>query len=313
MIVKFNRVFALLIVAVVMFGASTVFGEDVLASVDKPLATYFARVQPNVTYQIINEASIWFGEQNLAGTEYEGLPIITRQSTTKGGFGGPENFQDIPAGNITSAEISQIYKYDNAIVALKLNGSQIIEWLEACARNFNQIDPSSTNDQYLLNEEFDPHHFDHFWGISYMFDVTKPEGSRVTAATYLGAPLSKNMEFIIISDNYRAGGGANMPHAQPENIVIEWEDTYQPLLVEYLNYLGGVVPEWAPNWSIKPVETAGRVILKTGGEWGVPVMEYMEVAAAQNIEKVGHIEFFGTEDVWGLFTINLSDITIPKR
>lgn len=104
-----------------------------------------------------------------------------------------------------------------------------------------------------------------------------------------------------------------MPHAQPENIVVKWEDTYQTLLVDYLNYLGGVVPEWVPNWSIKPVETAGAVILKTGGEWGVPVMEYMEVSATQNIEPVGHLEFFGTDDVWGLFTINLTDVTIPLR
>ena len=313
MAMRFARMFVLLVVAVSTIGVFSTFAEDVLATIDVPLATYFARIQPNPTYQIINESSIWFAEQNVVGTEYEGLPIITRQSTTAGGFGGPDNFMDLPAGDLTSDEMSNIYRYGNTIAALKLNGAQVIEWLEACGRNFSQIDPTSTEDQYLLDYEFDPHHLDHFYGISYMYDATQPAGSRVALATYQGVPLTEDMEFLVISDNYRAGGGANLPNAQPENIVLEWEYTYPELVVDYLNHLGGVAPEWVPNWSILPVETAGRILLKTGGEWGVPVLDYMKAAAAQDIEPVGHIEFIGTDDVWGLFVVDLMGVTTPLR
>lgn len=313
MAIRFFKVLLLLVIAATTIGAFSTFADDVLASVDGPLVTYFARIQPTVVYQIINEAAIWFGEQKLAGTEYEGLPIITRQSTVHGGFRGADDFLDFPAGDITSDSVKRFCRYGNTVAALKLNGSQVIEWLEAVAGNFNQIDPSSTDDQYLLNDEFDPHKFDHFWGISYMFDVTQPLGSRVDIATYNGVPLSEDMDFIIISDNYRAGGGADMPNAQPENIVLEWEDTYPELVADYLNSRNGMVSELVTNWSIKPVETAGRVILKTGPEWGVPVVDYMDVAAAQNIEPVAHIEFFGTEDVWGLFAVDLAGVRTPLK
>ena len=181
-------------------------------TVNIPLSTYFARVQVNPVYQLINMASVSFGEENIKGTEFEGLPVISRASVTKGGFKGAEDFADLPAGDITE-DTKMIYPYDNTIQALKINGKQIIEWLEASAGNFNQIDPNSTDDQLLINYGFDSHHLDQFWGITYMYDVTQPLGERVVMAEYEGAPLSEDMDFIVMVDNYRAGGGGALPNA----------------------------------------------------------------------------------------------------
>lgn len=280
--------------------------------VNIPLSTYFARVQVNPVYQLINMASVAFGETNIKGTEFEGLPVISRASVTKGGFKGAEDFVDIPAGELSEEGSKKIYPYNNTVQALKLNGKQIIEWLEASAGNFNQIDPNITDDQFLINYGFDSHHLDQFWGIKYMYDVTQPLGERVVMAKYNGTPLSEDMEFILIVDNYRAGGGGGLPHAVPENIVLKWDIDYRKLVVDYLESLNGIIPELVVNWSIKPIETKGRVIVKTGAEWGMPATEYMEIAAEKNIEPVGHIEYVGTEDVWGLFTINLKDVKTPE-
>ena len=279
-------------------------------TVNIPLSTYFSRVQANPVYQLINMASVAFGEEKIKGTEYEGLPVISRSSVTKGGFKGADNFVDLPAGDITE-NTGEIYPYNNTIQALKINGIQIIEWLEASAGNFNQIDPNDTNDQLLINYEFDGHHLDHFWGITYIYDITQPLGERVVMAEYEGVPLSEDMDFIVMVDNYRAGGGGGLPNAVPENIVMTWEDEYRPLVVDYLISLNGIMPELVINWSIKPIETKGRVIVRTGPEWGVPVSEYMEIAAEKNIEPVGHMEYVGTDDVWGLFSIDLKDLRTP--
>lgn len=279
-------------------------------TVNIPLSTYFARVQVNPVYQLINMASVSFGEENIKGTELEGIPVISRASVTKGGFKGAEDFADLPAGDITE-DTKMIYPYDNTIQALKINGKQIIEWLEASAGNFNQIDPNSTDDQLLINYGFDSHHLDQFWGITYMYDVTQPLGERVVMAEYEGAPLSEDMDFIVMADNYRAGGGGGLPNAVPENIVMKWDNDYRTLVVDYLKSLGGIMPELVFNWSIKPIETKGRIIVRTGSEWGVPVSEYMEIAAEKNIEPVGNIEYVGTDDVWGLFAIDLKDLRTP--
>lgn len=286
--------------------------EDKVATVNIPLSTYFARVQVNPVYQLINMASVAFGEENIKGTEFEGLPVISRASVTKGGFRGADDFVDLPAGDMTSEDIGKkIYSYNNTIQALKLNGKQIIEWLEASAGNFYQIDPNATDDQLLINYGFDCHHLDHFWGITYLYDVTQPLGERVVMAEYEGIPLSEDMDFIIMADNYRAGGGGGLPNAVPENIVMKWDYNCRTLVVDYLQSLDGVMPELVFNWSIKPIETKGRIIVRTGPEWGVPVVEYMEIAAEKDIEPVGHIEYVGTDDVWGLFAIDLEDLRTP--
>ena len=280
-------------------------------TVNIPLSTYFARVQVNPVYQLINMASVAFGEENIKGTEFEGLPVISRASVTKGGFKGAEDFVDLQAGNLSDEGAKMIYPYGNTIQALKINGQQIIEWLEASTGNFNQIDPNNTDDQLLINYEFDGHHLDHFWGITYMYDITKPVGERIVMAEYEGAPLAEDMDFIVMVDNYRAGGGGGLPHAVPENIVLEWDNDYRTLVVDYLKSLDGVIPELVINWSIMPIETKGQIIVRTGSEWGVPVSEYMEIATEKNIEPVGNIEYVGTDDVWGLFSIDLKDLKTP--
>ena len=300
----------IVLVFVLLLGVSA-FSQGVVAKTNIPLATYFARVQVNPTYQMLNLASIWFGKEHLKGTEYENLPLISRQSTTHAGFRGADDFLNVPAGDLTSDNISRIYRYNNTIQALKLNGKQIIEWLEASAGNFNQIDPEMMEDQFLINYGFDSHLLDHFWGITYMFDVTMPLGSRVVEAKYQGEPLTEDMEFIIMTDNYRAGGGGGLPNAVPENIVMKWDDNFRDVVTDYLNAMDGVIPELVFNWSIKPVVTKGKVILKTGPEWGTPVLEYIDVATEMNIEPVSQFEYFGTEDVWGLFTIDLSKMKTP--
>ncbi len=305
-----KRSYVLVLILITLLTVSA-FSQEVVASIDIPLTTYFARVQPNQSIQIVDRALVWFGENNLKGTEYEHLPLLSSQSTVNGGFRGPEDFLNIPAGNLTQSDIAKIYRYNNTIQALKLNGKQIIEWLEASAGNFFQIDPNKTEDQQLVDYGFDCHHFDHFFGITYMFDVTQPLGKRVVRAEYNGKPLTEDMEFIILTDNYRASGGGGLPNAVPENVVMKWDTNMRSLIIDYLNYLNGKVLPLIINWSIKPIETKGRILFKTGAEWGIPVVEYMEIAAKENIEPIDHIEYVGTDDVWGLFKIDLSKVRTP--
>lgn len=291
--------------------ASPVFAQEVVAVTDIPLATYFSRIQPNPMFQLLNRAGFEFGKARLKGTEYEGLPLLSRQSVTWAGFRGATDFLDIPEGDITMDTVSKMYRYSNTVQALRLNGRQIMEWLEKSAGIWNQIDPEKTEDQFLINYSFDNHLLDHWWGITYQYDVTKPAGSRLVYATYEGKPLSEDMVFIIITDNYRAGGGGGMPNAVPANIVMKWDDDYRKVVADYLKTVSGKMPKLVINWSIKPVATKGKVLVKTGAEWGVPVMDYMEKAAKMNVEPVGHFQYFGTDDVWGVFEIDLAHVPTP--
>ncbi len=302
-------IFMVLLATVVYI--APVFSQDAVAITDVPFATYLSRVQPNLMFQILNRAAVEFGKEKLKGTVYEGLPVLSRQSITWAGFRGPSDFLSLPAGNLTIDTISKIYRYSNTVQALKLNGKQIVEWLEFSAGTYNQIDPDKAEDQQLINYKFDSHLMDHWWDITYQYDVTKPLGSRVVYAKYQGKPLVEDMAFIVMTDNYRAGGGGGLPNAVPANIVMKWDVNFRTVVADYLKSVSGKMPELVINWSIKPVKTKGKVLLKTGDQWGVPVIDYMEIAAKLKLEPVDHIQYFGTDDVWGLFEIDLSKVATP--
>lgn len=296
---------------VLLFGlacVAPVISQEVVATTDIPLATYFSRVQVNPIFQLLNRASVEYGREQLKGTQYEGLPLLSRQSVTWAGFRGPTDFLNIAAGPLTMNDVSKMYRYSNTIQALKLNGKQIVEWLEASAGIFNQIDPVKPDDQYLINYKFDNHLLDHWWGITYQYDVTRPLGSRVVYARYQGRPLSEDMVFIVMTDNYRAGGGGGLPNAVPANIVMKWDTNYRTVVADYLRSVSGKMPRLEINWSIKPVQTKGKVLVKTGAEWGVPVMDYMDAAAKMDVEPVAHFQYSGTDDVWGVFEMDLSKV-----
>lgn len=288
-----------------------VFAGDYVAKLNIPISSYFARVQANPMYQLMNRASVAFGEKEIEGTEFAGLPVLSRMSVAHGGFKGADDFFELPAGDLTLDNIKSMYRYNNSVQALKLNGKQIIEWLEKSGGNFHQIDPNETEDQMLLDYGFDGHHFDIFWPITYQYDVTQPVGQRVVMAQYEGKDLTEEMEFIVMSDSYRAGGGAAFPHAVPENVVLKWDHDFDVVMIAYLNEVDGIVPELVHNWSIKPIETKGNILVRTGPEWGMPVMDYLEVAGELGVEPVDHIEYYGTDGIWGVFKIDLSQIVTP--
>jgi len=58
---------------------------------DAPLHSYFALVADDPSVQIVSNAQVWYIEQQMVGTDYEGMPILSAAAPFKaGGRGGPE-------------------------------------------------------------------------------------------------------------------------------------------------------------------------------------------------------------------------------
>ncbi len=271
--------------------------EDVLAEIDTVLTTYFGRVQDNLLVQVGNMAHIWYGENELTpGTEYEDLPVISTNFVNHGGRDGPEDFSYIE-DQITAKE--DLYQYtDNLVTALKLDGSQIIEALEYFSESYNTIDPEDDSDQFLVDLEevpdYDHHHME---GIEYQYDVTQPAGERVVYAEYEGEQLTEDMEFIVVTNSYRAD--SDTPNFEEDNIVIETEVPNVDVMLDYINNeIEGEIPELTHNWGFAPVETEGQVLFETSPK----AVEYMEYAP----EPVDHISQVGEYGGWAIMEFDLS-------
>src|SRR5690554_3951495 len=119
-----------------------------------PLHSYFALVADDPSVQIVNIAQTAYIEQMMAGTEWEGIPILSAAAPFKaGGRGGPDYYTDVPVGPVAIRNVADLYLYPNTIQAVLVTGADVREWLERSAGIFNQVIPGEA-DQPLINPGF---------------------------------------------------------------------------------------------------------------------------------------------------------------
>ena len=232
---------------------------------ERPLHSYFTLVAQDAALQFVSVAQKWYVAQLLDGTPYADLPLLSAAAPFKaGGRGGPDFFTDVPAGDLAIKNIADLYLYPNTVRAVKVTGAQLKDWLERSAGTYNQIAPGS-EDADLLDPEFPSYNFDVIVGVTYEIDLSSPSkftrhgaladcsACRIVNLRYNGQPIQADMEFVIATNNYRAGGGGDFPGAKGDTVVLEAPDTHQDVLTRYIVERGTICPETEPNWRFKPL------------------------------------------------------------
>ena len=234
--------------------------------------SYLALVQDDPTVQIVNLAQKDYVEKMIQGDpDLDGLPVLSAAAPFKAGGrkNNPANFTEVESGQLTFRNAADLYLYPNTLVAMKVTGKEVKEWLECSAGQFKHIDVNSTAPQQLIEwDDFRTYNFDVMDGVNYQIDVTQPakydgnckvinEGSeRIVGLTYQGKPIDMKQDFIIATNNYRAYSN-KFPGTGSDFVAFDSPDENRSILANYISRKTEESGEFSPsadnNWTFAPI------------------------------------------------------------
>ncbi|WCE29441.1 2',3'-cyclic-nucleotide 2'-phosphodiesterase [Vibrio sp. SCSIO 43137] len=257
------------------------FVNQPIGKADDVMYSYLALVQDDPTVQIVNAAQKDYVEKFIQGDpELDGIPVLSAAAPFKAGGrkNDPSGYTEVESGQLTFRNAADLYLYPNTLVALKVTGKEVQEWLECSAGQFKQIDTNSEAPQTLIDwENFRTYNFDVIDGVNYQIDITQPakydgnckvinpDSQRIVNLTYQGKPVDMKQDFIIASNNYRAYG-AKFAGTGSEFVAFDSPDENRSILAAYITEVskekGEVKPSADNNWSFAPLNSDKKLDIR---------------------------------------------------
>lgn len=226
------------------------FTSKIIGTISKPITTQSAYFGSNAFIDLIHRVQL-----SASGAQIS--------------FAAPLSFNaSIKAGELTVADLFQLYKYENLLYVLNLKGIEIDRYLEFTAGLwFNQM---RKIDDHLLNLTQDEkgnyrlanqyYNLCSTAGIEYLVDVSKPVGKRVQILGMSdGTPFFADSVYRVAMNSYRgSGGGGHLAAAGltekdiKERLVWSSTEDIRRLLMKYIETEKVINPTTFDNWRIIP-------------------------------------------------------------
>ncbi|GDY38512.1 bifunctional 2',3'-cyclic-nucleotide 2'-phosphodiesterase/3'-nucleotidase [Acidovorax sp. NB1] len=242
-----------------------------IGQTDFRMSTLFSDVGDPGAIQVVNQAQQAYVAAYIKASlpQYAALPVLSVSAPFKSGFQGGADYTDVAVGPLAINNAADLYLYPNTVYAVKVNGGDIKNWLEAAAKRFNQIDPAKTTEQPLIST-FPGYNFDMFTtpDVRYEIDVTQPLGSRIKNLSYLGKPIDVAQEFVIATNNYRATSGKSfIDKLDGSGTIWASPDANRDVVIDYIRKNPAVTRAAngaAKSWRFAKATVAGPVVFSSG-------------------------------------------------
>lgn len=227
------------------------------------LTSYFAMTGDCAATRLIARAQAWHVAQMLRTGPHAHLPVLSAAAPARaGGRGGPGNFTDLAPGPLRERDLAALCPFPNAIRALRLTGSDVLQWLEHGASIFARVAPGA-RDAPLLNPDWPAYNFDIIEGLTYEIDLSQSSG-RIRNLCHAGRPVRPDDAFIVATSSYRAAGGGGFPGCGlADRLVLEAPTLVRSIVGGFLALEGPYRAPDAPVWRFSPMH-GSSVVVETG-------------------------------------------------
>ena len=97
-----------------------------------------------------------------------------------------------PDGSVTFGQIYAVQPFGNVLVTMSYSGSQLLALLE------QQLDDDGFHQTFSVSQ-----------GFAFAYDLSRPEGQRIVAASLDGAPIDPQASYRVTMNSFLAAGGDN--------------------------------------------------------------------------------------------------------
>jgi 2',3'-cyclic-nucleotide 2'-phosphodiesterase / 3'-nucleotidase / 5'-nucleotidase len=182
---------------------------------------------------------------------------------------------ELPAGDITIANVAALYPYDNTLKAIRISGAQLRAYLEKSAEYYAGW--PAPGGSTVTNFSVPGYNFDIVSGVDYTLDISRPVGQRVTALMYERRAVRDDETFTLALNNYRQSGGGGYDMIAGAEVVYDRGEDVRELLIEEIRRRGTVRPAdfFRQSWRLEPAAAADAALLEQTAR------ELSDAAAAQ--------------------------------
>ena len=193
-------------------------------------------------------------------------------------FAAPLSFDvRLAAGNLTVADMFDLYRYENMLYTVEMSGEEIDRYLEYSYSKWlnTMTGPDDTmlkiedsgNGYSFINRSYN---FDSAAGIEYTVDLRKPDGDKIEIHSFSdGRVFDLDNQYMVAINSYRGnGGGGHLAYACSldeselnKRLIASTEKDLRYYMIKWIEESEEIKIETDNNWRIIPetwVSSAGK-------------------------------------------------------
>ncbi|MBO6897833.1 MAG: bifunctional 2',3'-cyclic-nucleotide 2'-phosphodiesterase/3'-nucleotidase [Shimia sp.] len=236
-----------------------------IGALTEPVTSYFSMVKDDCASRLVAEAKLAFARSVLAGSGLEAMPLIASIAPLKcGGRAGPGHYVDVAPGEVSARVVADMQPYSNHVSIIQTCGRDVVEWLEKGCAVYNQLF-AGEQEQFLYDRDALTYNREAIYGLSYTVDLSQParygmDGSlinpqarRVGNICWRGVQIAPEQEFLLVTNDYRGGGGGNFPAVAQGHVVEIAPARVRDVLAQHIAETSGRRDEALATWRLQAI------------------------------------------------------------